>query len=137
MATFKSHILSALTHEDGFEKAIEAAKGCPEAKGKPEKVRGILMDCVSEKYSIPIVISDSNRNKGERVFDRDHAKFETAKSRLNRLVKAIIGKTNGADEEIEVPEHIAALAAKLAKACREYEQARKIASTAVSAAFAE
>ena len=137
MATFKSHILSALTHDDGFDAAIEAARKCPEAKGKPEKVRVALLECVAEKYGIPIVVSDSNRNKGEKVFDREHAKFETAKTKLRRLMDAIIGKSSGKGEGVEVPEHIAALAAKLAKACREYEQARKIANTAVAEAFAE
>ncbi len=39
--------------------------------------------------------------------------------------------------DLEVPKHIALLAAQLAAACNEYEGARKLASTAVAKAFAK
>lgn len=60
-----------------------------------------------------------------------------AKRYANRLIAAIIGKSSGASEEIEIPAEILAAAAKLAKLCAEYENARKLASSAVAQAFAK
>jgi hypothetical protein len=40
-------------------------------------------------------------------------------------------------DSIKVPAHIAKLAAQLAAACNEYEESRKIATTAVANAFAK
>jgi hypothetical protein len=45
-------------------------------------------------------------------------------------------KRSNKTEGVEVPAHIAALAAKLAAACLEYEQSKKIAAQAVAEAFA-
>ena len=60
-----------------------------------------------------------------------------AKRYANRLIAAIIGTSSGASEEIEIPAEILAAAAKLAKLCAEYKDARKLASTAVAQAFAK
>ena len=60
-----------------------------------------------------------------------------AKRYANRLIAAIIGTSSGASEEIEIPAEILAAAAKLAKLCNEYKDARKLASGAVAQAFAK
>ena len=57
---------------------------------------------------------------------------------MGRLVSAIVGKaSSGAKEEIEIPEEILKAAEKLAKLCAQYEDSRKLASTAVAQAFAK
>jgi hypothetical protein len=56
---------------------------------------------------------------------------------VTNLTKAIVGKTDGATEELAVPAEILAAAEKLAKLCAQYEESRKLASTAIAQAFAK
>ena len=58
----------------------------------------------------------------------------TAKKACNRLIARIMGDSESQRESIEVPPHIAALAAKLVKACGEYEAAGRLLATAVAQA---
>lgn len=105
-------------------------------KGKSaDTVRATLLPVVGKHYAVP-VIDGERKAKGTKVLDKTAEKYNTAKSALQRLVADIVGASNGKGEELEVPEHIMALAAKLAKACNEYEQAKRLAATAVAAAFA-
>jgi hypothetical protein len=60
-----------------------------------------------------------------------------AKRYANRLIAAIMGKSSGATEAIEIPAEILAAAAKLAKLCNQYEKASSLASTALAQAFAQ
>jgi hypothetical protein len=72
------------------------------------------------------------------VFDKEAKAYEAARKALQRLLKDIMGEeSSGAKEEIEVPAEILAAAAKLAKLCAQYEDSRKLASTAVAQAFAK
>jgi len=109
-------------------------------KGKTaEAVRAaILPDVASyKKYSVPLV-AGSGKAEGTKVLDKEHANYEACRKALGRLVSAIVGKeSSGAKEEIEIPEEILAAAAKLAKLCAQYEDSRKLASTAVAQAFAK
>jgi hypothetical protein len=137
MSAFITAIRSALAAADAYAKAIEEARNCPEVKGKSEDViRANLLPIVAEKFAVP-VIDGKGKATGKKVLDSSAANYEAAKKALQRLMADLMGKTSGKGEEFEVPEHIAALAAKLAKACAEYEQARKLASTALANAFAK
>jgi hypothetical protein len=114
----------------------------------PEDAKPVVMQWVSKKYGIAIVVSTSNRNKGQNVLDRDSAAFTKADKAFKRLMDDLTGdadaqvsaKAEGeaadAKEEIEVPADIAALAARLVKLCNEYKGAKRLASQAVAEAFA-
>ena len=109
-----------------------------------EDCRPVVMEWASKKYGVPLVESKSPRNKGEMVLDRAAEKFEAAKKAAQRLLEALGGDadaqakpaSNKAGQGVEIPVHIAALAAKLAAACLEYEQSKKLAAQAVAEAFA-
>ena len=59
-----------------------------------------------------------------------------AKRYANRLIAAIVGKSDNRKEEVEVPAELLAAAAKLAKLAAQYEGARSLASKALAVAFA-
>jgi hypothetical protein len=111
-----------------------------------EDCKPVVMQWTSKKYGIAIVVSTSNRNKGQQVLDRDSAAFTKADKAFKRLMDDLTGdadakvsaKAEAADakEEIEIPADIAALAQRLVKLCNEYKGARKLASQAVAEAFA-
>jgi hypothetical protein len=109
-------------------------------KGKTaEAVRASILPDVASypKYSVPLV-AGSGKAEGTKVLDKEHAQYEACRKALGRLVSAIVGKTSsGAKEEIEIPAEVLAAAAKLAKLCAQYEESRKLASTAVAQAFAK
>ena len=101
---------------------------------------------VGAKMGVEIVESRSPRNKGEPVFDRASPKFEAAKTALRRLLDTAFGdeaEANEAEankaETFEVPAEIAALAAQLVAACREYDLdakgLKRLAAQAVAEAF--
>ena len=109
-----------------------------------EDCKPVVLEWASKKYNVALVESKSPRNKGEMVLDRSAAGFEAAKKAAQRLLEALGGDadaapakpSNKAGEEVEVPAHIAALAAKLAAACNEYQQAKKLGAQALAEAFA-
>lgn len=134
--TFATHITDALNAAAAYSAAIEKARKCPEVKGKGEDVvRTALLPIVAGFYDVPL-IDGAGKATGKKVLDKTAESYEAAKKALQRLLADIMGKGSDKGDELEVPEHIAALAAKLAKACAEYEQARKLASTALANAFA-
>lgn len=109
-----------------------------------ESAQPIVMQWASERYGVPLVESQSPRNKGEMVLDRSAARFEAAKTAVRYVREALCGdadapakgKSNRAEPGVEVPAHIAKLAAQLAAACSEYESAKKLAAQAIAEAFA-
>ncbi len=109
-----------------------------------EDARPLVIEWASTRYACPIVVSESNRNKGQLVLDRKAPSFAAADKAMRRLMEALTGdadetvsaKGEQAKAGIAVPAHIAQLAAALAAACNEYEGAKKLASTAVAEAFA-
>jgi len=104
-----------------------------------EAVRASILPDVASypKYSVPLV-AGSGKAEGTKVLDKEHAQYEACRKALGRLVSAIVGKaSSGAKEEIEIPAEVLAAAEKLAKLCAKYEEARKLASTAVAQAFAK
>ena len=111
------------------------------AEKSADEVRTLVLPLIGKIYNVPIVTSESNRNKGQMTLDRSAPHFETAKTALRDMVADIVqsGKGSGKSnktEEVEVPAHIAALAAKLAAACSEYEGSKRLAAQAVAEAFA-
>ena len=61
-----------------------------------------------------------------------------ARQDLSRLCRAVMGQTvkQTEREELEVPAHIAKLAAQLVKACGEYEDSQRLLATAIAQAKA-
>jgi hypothetical protein len=108
-------------------------------KGKTaEQIRAaILPDVASyKKYAVPMV-DGKGKAVGTKVLDKEHPQYENCRKAVTNLTKAIVGKeTSGSVEELEVPAEILAAAAKLAKLCAQYEESRKLASTAIAQAFA-
>lgn len=110
-----------------------------------EDAQPIVLQWAAQRYSVKLVESKSNRNKGQMVLDRDSASFAAADKAYKRVIEALRGdvtkspKTEGAEEaeEIEIPADIAAAAAKLAALCNEYQGAKKLAAKAVAVAFAK
>ena len=107
-----------------------------------EDCRPVVLQWIETRYGVGTVASKSPRNKGEMVLDRSAAGFEAAKKALQRMQEALTGDADAdrtvsaKKEELEIPADIAALAAKLAKACNEYEDAKRLAAQAVAQAFA-
>ena len=106
-----------------------------------DEVRMLVLPLIGKIYSVAIVTSESNKNKGQLTLDRSARHFETAKTALRDMVADITlsGKGSGNKSnkaEIEIPAAIAALAAKLAAMCNEYEDSKRLAAQAIAEAFA-
>lgn len=143
LAAIDAFVLTLNTATKVFRKSMMDAGFTTAEDSKP-----VVMQWVSKKYACPIVVSTSNRNKGQNVLDRSSAGFVNADKAFKRLMDDLTGdadkakspKTEGAAEEaeeIEIPAEILAAAAKLAKLCNEYQGAKKLAAKAVAVAFAK
>lgn len=138
-SAFNAYVAGSQTLVETLRKATLAAGFKTLEETKP-----VILEWASKKYGVPLGESKSPRNKGEMVLDRAAEKFEAAKKAAQRLMEALGGNadaqakpaSNKAGEGVEIPAHIAALAAKLAAACLEYEQSKKLAAQAVAEAFA-
>lgn len=142
---FKRAISSFVAASNGL---VESFRKASIEAGFPtwEDAEPVVMQWVSETYKVALVESQSPRNKGALVLDRSAQRFEAAKKAAQRIREALVGDADAAaakpsnkaseKEEVEVPAHIAALAAKLAAACNEYQQSKKLAAQAVAEAFA-
>jgi len=112
-----------------------------------EDVRPLVLEWASKRHGVALVESKSNRNKGELVLDRTNPSFAAADKAYKRMVESLIGDADAAESpkgqssnnRFEIPEEIAALAAQLVAACREYDMDDKglksLAAQAVAAAF--
>jgi hypothetical protein len=99
---------------------------------KRETFEPLAQRLASTKYDVPLI----EKKTGRIVFDSSAEKYETARKRVQRLIKAMY-ETSQSTEETEIPAELLALAAKLAKAANEYEGARSLAAKALAAAFAK
>ena len=99
---------------------------------KRETFEPLAQRLASTKYDVPLI----TKSTGRIVFDSSADKYETARKRVQRLIKAVY-ETSQSTEEIEIPVELLALAAKLAKAANEYEGSRSLASKALAQAFAK
>ncbi len=111
-----------------------------------EDARPVVLAWASQKYACPLVISESNRNKGQQVLDRKHDAFMRADKAFKRAMEDLTGDADskpsnksesGAAEEVEIPAELLAAAQRLAKLAQQYEGARKLASRALATAFAK
>jgi hypothetical protein len=111
-----------------------------------EDAEPLVTAWASERYSVGLVESKSPRNKGEMVLDRSAPGFEAAKKARYRILEALKGDADSeadnkaeAGEAFDVPAEIAALAARLVAACREYDLdakgLKRLAAQAVAEAF--
>lgn len=137
--SIKSLVSSALVAAGQYGTAITGLRTLPEVKTAQAKgrdaLRDLLLPHVATFYKVPVVVSESNRNKGQQVLDREHASFEAASRALKRLTADLMGE-QAPKVDVEVPAELLAAAAKLAKLASEYEGARSLASKALAAAFA-
>lgn len=96
-----------------------------------EKFETLAQSLASDYYSVPLI----TKSTGRVVFDSSADKYETARKRVQRLVKAIYETSKS--EEVEIPAELLKLAQALAKAANEYEGSRSLASKALAMAFAK
>ena len=131
-------IHSALDDVHTYAEKIETLRKAFEGKTADEVRDAIRPDVASyKKYQVPFV-DGKGKAVGTKVLDSTHAQYENCRKAVTNLTKAIVGKeTSGAVEELEVPAEILKAAKALAKLCAEYEQSRKLASTAIAQAFAK
>ena len=92
-----------------------------------DKFEALAQSLASDYYSVPLI----TKSTGRVVFDSTAAKYETARKRVQRLIKAVY-ETSQSTEEIEIPAELLKLAKALAKAANEYEGARSLASKALA-----
>lgn len=133
-ASINTHVTAALDHAHGFAKAVESIRAALKGQLSPDVVRDKLLAPVATYYKVPLIAKE----RGEGVtWDKAHAKFETAKKSHQRLVKAVLGQSENQKPELDVPAHIAKLAAALVDAAGEYEEAARLIATAIAQAKAK
>jgi hypothetical protein len=105
--TLSTHINNALKSAQAYADAIDLAR--KDAKGMThDQVRAVILPIVASnpKYSVP-VIDGKGKSKGTKVLDSTHAKYETARKAVNRLLGDICGDepvtSSGAQEQIILP----------------------------------
>ena len=131
--TVHAVITAAFAYGEGIEQLRKTFKG----KERDVISKAIIGDVASHpKYQVPLVKGEG-KAEGTMVLDKGHAKYEACRKALQRIVSDIMGKSSGAQEEVEVPEEVLKAAERLAKLCAQYEGARKLASTAIAQAFAK
>ena len=156
MSTGNNHALAFTALNDYVDAANEGVKRLRTefvrlGLGTVEDARPVVLAWASKKYACPLVTSESNRNKGQRVLERSHAAFMRADKAFKRAMEDLTGdadakvsaKAEGeaeGEEEFDVPAEIAAAAAKLVALCNEYAlkkgALKKMAARAVADAFA-
>lgn len=137
MSKSKALVHSALDAAFSYGEKIAALQTLFKGKS-PDVIRAALLPDVASyrKYAVPLVPGEG-KAEGTMVLDSEHPRYEACRKALGRMVKDIVGGSSSKSEELEIPADVLAAAAKLAKLCAEYEGARKLASTALSQAFAE
>ena len=129
---FRSLVLDVLKHGDSLQTAVIALQKLAGGMAYAD-FNNAAARIIGEKYGVEPYES---RKGGTLTFAKDSAEEQRLK-RIRRLHPDMVkGASNKAGEGVEIPAHIAALAAKLAAACLEYEQAKKLAAQAVAEAFA-
>ncbi len=133
MKALEAAILKTFKTGDDDETALaDVVRIAKAARMKRETFEPLAQRLASTKYDVPLI----EKKTGRIVFDSSAEKYETARKRVQRLVKALY-ETGQSEDEVEIPAELIALAAKLAKAANEYEGARKLAARALAAAFAK
>lgn len=128
-----THVNAALTAAGAYGQAVDAIRKDLKGQLSPEQVKAVLLQPVATFYGVALV--DKERGEG-KTWDKASAKWETAKKAHQRLCADVTGKSQNQSDELEVPAHIAKIAAQLVAACAEYEGAAKLIATAIANAKA-
>ena len=128
-----AHVNAALNAASAYGQAINDIRKDLKGQLSPEQVKATLMEPIATYYKVELVAKE--RGEG-MTWDKTCAKWETAKKAHQRICADVLGKTVNQSEELDVPAHIAKLAAQLVAACAEYEGANKLLATAVANAKA-
>ena len=131
--TINTLVSSALAAAGAYGTSVASIRTALKGQLSPDAVRAALLAPVAAFYGVTLVAKE----RGEGVtWDKDAAKYETAKKAHQRLVKDVMGKVESQSEALDVPAHIAKLAAQLVVACGEYEGTAKLIATAIANAKA-
>lgn len=108
-----------------------------------EDAEPVVIEWAAQRYGCATKVSESPRNKGAVVLDSTSKGYDAAKTTVRRVREALVadeaakaGVTRSDKADVEIPEDIAKLAAKLVALCNEYEGAKRLAAQAVAQAFA-
>jgi len=124
---------------DGAEQAMRLLAARRELRGaafadvKAKTLRGF-----AAARGVSLTVGTRGATAGALCWPEDKS-GAAAKKAHERWIKALIGQSQKKKEEkepIEVPDHIAKIAAKLVKACGEYEEASRLLATAIAEARA-
>ena len=101
----------------------------------------VVIEWAAQRYGCATKVSDSPRNKGAIVLDSTSKGYEAAKTTVRRVREALVADESAKagvtrSDNVEIPEDIAKLAAKLVALCNEYKGAKRLAAQAVAQAFA-
>ena len=131
MSTLNKAIFAAFKKGDDLDAAIDDVKAAV-GRMSESKFTELAMTLASEKYSVPVKRAESS---GKLMWDSKAENYETAKKRVQRLVKAVYETAKR--EDVEIPAELLEAAAKLAKLAKKYEGSRSLASKALAASFAK
>ena len=134
-ASFKNLVSSALTAVAAYGVAITGLQG--HCKGDDATVvRAKLIGPVGEFYGVKVLASVGKGNaSGSVKLDADAPKYEAARKALQRLTNDILGE-KAKDAEVTVPRAVQAAFNAAWLLASKYEQACKIAATALAKAKA-
>jgi len=130
MSAINTLIVKAFSAADSEDSAIDAVRKAAGRMSR-DKFETLAQECASKHYRVPLI----TKSTGKVVFDSSADKYETARKRVQRLVKAIYETAKS--EEIEIPAELLKLAQALAKAANGYEGSRSLAAKALAQAFAK
>jgi len=130
MSAINTLIVKAFSAADSEDSAIDAVRKAAGRMSR-DKFEALAQECASTHYRVPLI----TKSTGKVVFDSSADKYETARKRVQRLVKAIYETAKS--EEVEIPAELLKAAQALAKLANEYEGARSLASKALAQAFAK
>ena len=134
-SAFNTAVRSALTAASKYGAAIAELQAIAKGdKMSPEDVRAALLKPVAAYYGHTLIA----KTRGEGfTLDKEGVNYEATKKALQRLTADVVGKSTAQKDELDVPAHIAKLAAQLVAACAEYESAGRLLATAVAQAKAK
>lgn len=142
-------VVSAYEGAKHLRSAVVAEMAHRHGKKSADEVRMLVLPLIAKLYSVALVRSESNRNKGELTLDRDAPNFATAKTAWRDIVADITGaQKRGAgkgkastSQKFDVPADVMAAALKLVALVQQYDLddagLKALAATAVADAFAK
>lgn len=130
MSTLNTAIINTFRTGDADDAALERVRS-QVGRMSEAKFTTLAQELASKHYSVPLI----TKSTGKIVFDSSADKYETARKRVQRLVKAVYETSKR--EEVEIPAELLKAAAVLAKLAQQYEGSRSLAAKALAASFAK